>query len=188
MQPVTVQARARCRSGAARGRRRVVVAARTRVPRGLRRGRAPSSRRRTRSPSRRSPTTTPRTTPTSSMPRRTEGGELVDLLQHLRGELGADLPRLQEEVPLGRERLGQRPRQRRGLPEGAQRAGHRLLAGRPGRCPTPRSAWADFAERDGTLMEYESPELGRAARLRPAAAERVRDVDRPDDRSPTTPR
>ena len=103
------------------------------------------------------------------------------LLEHLRGELGADLPRLQEEVPLGRERLRQRPRQRRGLPEDPLRAGDRRSSPVDLVVSNAASAWADFAERDGHADGLRVARARRAAGLRAAAAERLRDVDRPDD-------
>ena len=81
------------------------------------------------------------------------------LLQHLRGELGADLPRLPEEVPVGREGLRERPRQRRGLPAGALRAGHRRLARSTWSSRTPPARGPTSPSATERLMDYQSPEL-----------------------------
>ena len=43
------------------------------------------------------------------------------------------------------------------------------------------SAWADFADREDTLMDYKSPELGKLPEFAQLLPERVRDVDRPHD-------
>ena len=43
------------------------------------------------------------------------------------------------------------------------------------------TAWATFAERPDTLMDYESPELAELPDFAPAAAQRLRDVGRPHD-------
>src|SRR3989442_4742865 len=47
------------------------------------------------------------------------------LLEHRPGELGAHLPRLPEEVLVREDHQREQPRQRRGLPAGAERAGDR---------------------------------------------------------------
>ena len=170
--PITGSPKARLRSG---------QRACARLPRRLRRRRQrPSSRTRTRSPSRRSRTTTRRSTPTSSTRRRTRAASSSSTPTPPR--------RTGRRSSATSRRSSRGSRRSRPTTSTVTRSSRRCSPSRPP--AARRSTWSSRTppapgptspSATDTLDGLRVARAGQAAGLRAAAAERLRDVDRPDD-------